>query len=344
MTWRPVVALLLVAPFLGEVLSTATAPLDLLLPWNLALFAALYGGGALLCRELAHRWRLGLSGLVLLGAAYGVFEEALVDRFWFDRAYAAASGVGDYARVGDTSLLLAVHLTAFHAAVSVSCSVLVVTWLFPDDRERAWLRPRGLFVVAGAMLLVLFFTYEQFVAPPPGPTLVAVAVGALLVAAARWSGRGAESGRPTTTESSADPPVPARCARLWLVGVVAFGCTAAHFVLTYAVPSTGLPWPAGLALAVAPLLIGVPAGRGRLSTDPRAFAVVAGILGFFVLLVTLVGLGGRYDRTVAGVLTAGGLVWLRRRVHRHGPAARLSSRAPPDGSAGAGTPDQAPAG
>jgi hypothetical protein len=76
--------LLVVAPFFGEVLSTATAPLDILLPWNLALVVGMYGCGALPCREVAHRYGLGWPGLLLLGAAYGVYEEGLVDRFWYD--------------------------------------------------------------------------------------------------------------------------------------------------------------------------------------------------------------------------------------------------------------------
>lgn len=81
MTWRPVLVLLFLAPWLGEVLSTATSPLELLQPGRLALLAGLYGSGALLSREFARRWGLGGPGLALLGAAYGVFEEALVDRF-----------------------------------------------------------------------------------------------------------------------------------------------------------------------------------------------------------------------------------------------------------------------
>ena len=160
MAWRPVLALLLTAPYLGEVLSTATSSIELLLPWNLALFVALYGSGALLCREMAHRWGLGLPGLALLGAAYGVYEEALVDRFWFNPGYAHDTGVGDYAQVWHTNLLLATRRP----------------------------RPR-------------------------------------------------------------------------LLGLVAFACTSAHFVLVYAVPSTGLPWPAGLAAALTPLVAGVLAVR-----------------------------------------------------------------------------------
>jgi hypothetical protein len=50
-TILPSLTLLVVAPVFGEVLSTATAPLDILLPWNLALVVGMYGCGALLCRE-----------------------------------------------------------------------------------------------------------------------------------------------------------------------------------------------------------------------------------------------------------------------------------------------------
>ena len=135
MVRSPALAILLVAPFFGETLSTS---LDLVLPWNVALMAALYGSGALICREVARRYRLGLLGLGLLAAAYGVYEEALIDRYWFNPQYWADVGVGSYSEVWHTNLLLAVHLTAFHTAVSIGASILIVERLFPAHRERAW--------------------------------------------------------------------------------------------------------------------------------------------------------------------------------------------------------------
>jgi hypothetical protein len=317
MAWRPVLALLLLAPYLGEVLSTATAPLDLLLPWNLALFVALYGSGALLCREMAHRWGLALPGLALLGMAYGVYEEALVDRYWFDPGYAHDTGVGDYAKVWHTNLLLATHLTAFHAAVSVCSSVLLITWLFPGDRDRAWVRPRGLVIAGIAMLLALFITYEGYVRPPLGPVVVALGVGVLLVAGAFLSRHRPRSAR-----------TPSRRPRPRLLGVVAFVCAGTHFTLVYAVPSTGLPWPVGLAATLIPLVAGVLAVRrwGTTGLSGRdGLWVVTGILGFFAVLDALVGLGGRYDLTIGAVLTAVGLAWLHRRTRLTATSPQLNS-------------------
>jgi hypothetical protein len=311
---RSVGMLLLVAPFLGEVLSTATAPLDLLLPWNLALLVALYGGGALGCREVAHRWGLGLRGLALLGAAYGVYEEALVDRFWFDPGFGQDTGVGDYSRVWHTSVLLAVHLTVFHAAVSVCCSVLVVEWLFPGERDRAWVRPWALVVAGVGMLVVLFLKSQDNPWPPAGPVLAAIGVGVVFVGAAFVSRRRV---RPARGSSS-------RRSRPRLLGVVAFVCTGAHFVLVYAVPSTGLVWPVGVLIAVVPLVVGVGWVRCWAVSGPlgvEGFWVVAGVLGFFLVLDALVGLGGRYDLTVAAVFAVVGLARLRRRVGADPPVA-----------------------
>ena len=80
---------------------------------------ALYGCGALVCREVVHRFGLGVAGLVLLGVAYAVWEEALVDRYWFFPRFWAESGVGDYSVWWHTNVLLALHLSVFHAAISL---------------------------------------------------------------------------------------------------------------------------------------------------------------------------------------------------------------------------------
>ncbi len=303
--WRPAVVILLVAPFFGETLSGATPPLELLQPWNLALMAALYGSGALICREVARRFGLGLLGLCLLGAAYGVYEEALLDRYWFYPQFWNETGVGSYSRFWHTNLLLAVHLTIFHTAISIGSSVLVVERLFPTYRDRDWVGRRGLVGAGVTLLLVVPVLYGR---PPadPGPlVLVAAAgLGALLVAAAfavpRLSRRACDPGR----------------RRRRGLGVVAFAATSGHFVLVYALPATGMSWPAGIAVALFPVVVGVVvvhrfAVGGAHGVD--GLRVVTGMVFFFVLLDVAVGLGGRYDLIAGALATAFLLARLRAR-------------------------------
>ena len=48
------------------------------------LLASLYGSGALLIRELKVRWRKGYVSMFLLGTAYGIIEEGLMVKSFFD--------------------------------------------------------------------------------------------------------------------------------------------------------------------------------------------------------------------------------------------------------------------
>jgi hypothetical protein len=302
---NPVSAILVLAPFLGEVLSTSTPPLDFVVPWNLVLLAALYGSGALICRELMRRYHLGLPGLCLLGAAYAVYEEALIVHSWFDNRYQERSGVGDYSRVWHTNLLLATHLTAFHVAVSICSSVLLVERLFPTYRNRAWAGRRGLTLAALALVLLVPLTYGNVWRGPIGPE---VAASGLIVVLATCAFLVPRRTRRTVRRHRFSPR---------RVGFIAFVCTAVHFIVVYALPSTGLPWPIGIAIALAPIAAGVLL-IDRLTTRDSGqrrdgLPVVTGILAFFILLDILVGLGGRYD-LIGGALGTALALWVLTRT------------------------------
>lgn len=295
---------LLLAPFLGEVLSTSTTPLGLLVPWILVLQVCLYGCGALLCRELARRWRLGLPGLLLLAAAYAVYEEALITGFWFSSNYQDKVGVGSYSRVWGTNLLLASNLTAFHVTVSICSSVLLVERLFPSQRQRPWAGRHGLAASAVGLFVVVPFGYGESL---QGPVAQSVAAGCLLLlligAAVRTRGH-----RPARRPRRVRPR---------FVGSLAFTGAGASFLITYAVPSTGLPWPVGMAIALAPIAAAGLLIRPMTATGdaygPVGLRILVGVLTFFVVLDSAVGLAGRYDLILGALLTAYGLRRLSRR-------------------------------
>jgi hypothetical protein len=88
----PAATLFVLAPVIGEVLFGAI-PLSRL-PFGLLGVVGLYGGGAILVRELVVRRRLGAAWLVVLGLAYGLVEEGLVVQSLFDRHYRGLDFLG----------------------------------------------------------------------------------------------------------------------------------------------------------------------------------------------------------------------------------------------------------
>ena len=82
----PALMLYPLSPVVGELLSGASPPVEFFTVFGLAVMGVLYGCGALLVRELAFRWGSGWPGRLLLGAAYGIIEEGLMVKSFFDPA------------------------------------------------------------------------------------------------------------------------------------------------------------------------------------------------------------------------------------------------------------------
>ena len=72
------------SPAVGELLSRSFSPLQFFNPVFFLLLVGLYGCGALLVRETAARRQLNGAGILLLGAAYGIIEEGLTCKSFFN--------------------------------------------------------------------------------------------------------------------------------------------------------------------------------------------------------------------------------------------------------------------
>ena len=80
----PPLVLLFLAPAVSQMLSAELAPASFFSPFGLTVLPLIYGGGAILVRDLVKRWRKGWVGLLLLGAVYGIVREGLMLRSFFD--------------------------------------------------------------------------------------------------------------------------------------------------------------------------------------------------------------------------------------------------------------------
>ncbi len=196
----PWLALLLLAPAMGELLSGSSPPAEFFQPFGFTIMVALYGCGALVCRELKVRWRKGVGTLVLLGCGYGVLEEALMVASFYNPAWMDLGVLAGFGRLWGVNWVWAVELTIYHALFSVVTPVLLVELAYPSRKSEPWLTDGRLKIVAAVLLLDVvagFFLFSSMLGfwPPVAQYLLGVTATLGFIYAANhlpsdWARRG----------------------------------------------------------------------------------------------------------------------------------------------------------
>ncbi len=280
---HPALVLFFIAPIFGELFSGATPLPEFINPITLFILALLYGNGAILARELTIRWGKDWRRLLLLGMAYGIYEEGLVVRSFFDPQWPDLGNMATYGRVAGVNLVWAVHLTAFHTAISIMSSVAFVEILYPARRAERWVRDKRLWrlVVPGLLLMLpigkLLTPYD---APDAWVFACWLSIAGLLAIARRL---------PT-------PPTPGTSRRVpsaWRFFFLALAGVFVHFFVVYeGADARAYPFPVALLLLLA-VDLGVLwlvwrwSGQGLAWDDRHRLALIIGALSFFLGFVPL---------------------------------------------------------
>lgn len=325
----PVMALMLLSPFMAEILSGASSLLMLVLfPPFILLDLGLYGCGAVLIREAVVRWGRGWPSVLALGVAFAVVEEGIVVSSFFDplspprRAFDAS---GTYGAGPDGSNWVWIPALCFyHAVVAIALPILVVQLAYPSRARQRWLSGRRI-VLAMAWLLAatglgraMFSSgsfaegyYAHMAAWQVVASLLAIA-GLVLLARYLPARLG-----PAVARGRVPSPR--------LLAVLAAAAYVAYFLAGFGGNSFGLS-PAvavGVVLAVAAVaamgLICVSAREGW--SDRHRFAVPAGVAAFYVALSPLLGPVGLVVGVAAGYALWRGWKWLRAAEVSDGEAA-----------------------
>jgi hypothetical protein len=276
----PGVTLLLVAPIFGELVSGHQSLFEFLNPLSFVLTALPYGFGAIICRELTVRWGKGWFSLVLLGIAYGMYEEAIVARSMWDPEWAELGALRDYSFWQGVTWTFAEVLIHFHLTISILCSVVVAHLLFPERRSESWTTNRGLTAcfVGLALWMPALWALNPFVPTIPSMTLSMLIIAGLVYAARRLPAQVFPARAGTSTRP------------LWYGVAAAVNMTLVFvsvFVLPESDPSWLPSWPItfGFVALLDVLLFWLVlrwSGNGTTWDDRHKLALVIGMLAFFI--------------------------------------------------------------
>jgi hypothetical protein len=298
-------ALYVLSPVVAEMCSGST-PWFVYPIWGWVLML-MYGGGAILIREYTLRWGKSWPTVLALGIAYGIAEEGIAIRTYFDRTAPQVQPLGDYGWALGTNWVWDVHLSLYHAIISIAIPIFLVMLAYPARRDEPWVSDRWLKKAAIGYVGIHAFFLLFYQRPVDGGYMLAsLAAIAFLV----WLARRL----PATLElpaGSGPAPSPRR------VAIVAFAATFAVFWMDW---GEGLGLPAAGAVAVM-LIVAALTGwwlvRGARRPgwgDRQRYAVAAGIFFFLPAMSPFIELAGVRGQLIVGIVTGYLLVRTWRRL------------------------------
>jgi hypothetical protein len=181
----PIWTLLLLGPFIAEVLSgsTRTSILFVYLPEVMV-----WGVGVLLCRELIRRWRAGGTSLLLLGMALAIAEEFLIQQTSLAPLPFPGSHP-EYGRIWGVNLIYFLFMLGYESVWVVVVPVHVTELFFPQRAAQPWLRKRGVVIACIVFLIgsrIAWYGWTQQARPrlnaaPYRPSVAMIALGILAI-------------------------------------------------------------------------------------------------------------------------------------------------------------------
>jgi hypothetical protein len=213
------IALFLLSPFVAEFL-LGTIAIDQLAAG--LVLAPLYGGGALLVREVGRRSTGGWRAILLLAFAYAVIEEGVVVQTLFNPRYLGLDLLRDaYVPWLGIGAWWSLFVLTLHTVWSMAVPIALAE-AFSDRARQPWLGRIGL-IVSGLLFLLgtcltAYFTYAQERFLASGFQLGGALLVALAGVAAAWRVRHGK------------PIAPGRVPPEWTLGLLSFAASGAFML------------------------------------------------------------------------------------------------------------------
>ncbi|MFC7391442.1 hypothetical protein [Scopulibacillus cellulosilyticus] len=147
----PAVGLFFLSPLVAEFL---LGNISISAIFSLLFLAPMYGGGAILIREITRRTNRRWVTMILLGLAYGVLEEGLITQSLFNPSYANENLLSiAHIPVLGIGAWWTLFVLTLHTVWSTSIPIVLTESLVPRRRTAPWLGKIGLGVTIVLFIL-----------------------------------------------------------------------------------------------------------------------------------------------------------------------------------------------
>ncbi len=154
---KPIITLLFLAPIMGEVLSGSTPIFEFINPLVIIMLVCLYGVSALLFRELIVRWKKGYASLLIAGLAYGILEEGIILKSFFNPGWVDVGALGIYGRFLDVNWIWVIMLMIFHSLISISAPVILTDLIYPEIKGKSLVSDSSMKILIIILMIDGFF-------------------------------------------------------------------------------------------------------------------------------------------------------------------------------------------
>ncbi len=312
---RALIALVLLSPLTAELLSGSSPPLEFFFPPGFLLLVGLYGSGVLLVRELALRWDKGWPSVLLLGAAYGILEEGLIVRSFFDPGWMDLGILGEYGRWAGVNWVWSVWLTIFHGLVSIAVPIILVNLMYPSQKGARLTTDPQLLLPVLALIVITAISPFLFEYTPEAHLYSLAVLFMVLFGLAAYAFPG------DWPRMKSDAPILPPS----YFSAIGFLYMLFSLVIVYALPGQGLQ-PYAVITLLCLLSCGAlwvlinSAGRGY--NEMALLALVVGLLAPFIIVSFVHEANGIIGMSLVGISYAVYLFLLMVRVGRGAPEAK----------------------
>jgi hypothetical protein len=295
-----ILILSILSPFIGEMVSGSSPPLEFFNPVAFLFLWGLYGGGVIIVRELWVTWGRRYSRLMMLGLVYGIIEEGLAVKSFFDPEWQDLGKLAVYGRFLGVNFVWSVWLSIFHAVFSITIPILLIQSLYSDYKNKRLISNKGLKIVSLIFILtcVLIFFFLNSYPPPPIQYLLCALLVFYLIKKAKGK-----------IKKIQIPDLPIK--RPILLGII---FTTTMFILFFIIPGTSIPWIIPCIVSI--ILLLQLYQKLNDYTKKQIMGLGIGLLAPFLLFFNIVlEINGITGMSLVGTITFISLIWLYKQIN-----------------------------